>query len=532
MPQNLGNIAYTTARALATENGFTDGVNGVSVTVSPGARSNQLKVVISEPVTNLFGAIAGYPTTTVAKHAVAEYERPVALGSPTNQFGNDPTIVPAPAHGTPQYPDLWANVAGPKSEKNKGDATLANVCSASGDHPDNCSNSSAGPNTDYNPKGYYYTIDVGPAASSPLDVQVFDPAFVHVGDNCGDDSDPAGGMPTSKLKLASQLPANFNSGFPMTAADIALRYSPLSTSLFCTGDNAFLGNTEGKASGTSLVPWTTYRVLGPDDTPADPTNNPPVAGCPAIDFPGTAGNLNTLLTSTTPIAGAPATLVKYFRQWYGDLHGEQPDRRRVLLASADRDQGERQCRTGRRWAQPVLDPGGVGRKLRDRQRQGLRPGQDVDLRERAVGRPDLLSRAGAAGCKGARAGAELLRHRRRGAEATACRSSHPPTQRRRRGTNHELGRLHLHAAAGQYRRSTLGGVRGDTGLGQPARSPESRTDAPSTASGYRCGFPYPTTTRARTSTPSVAGPRSSSPSRAMSPTPPHGRRTSKATPCA
>ncbi len=90
----------------------------------------------------------------------------------------------------------------------------------------------------------------------------------------------------------------------------------MSTSLFCTGDNAFLGNTEGKASGTLVVPWTTYRVLGPDDTPADPTNNPPVAGCPAIDFPGTAGNLNTLLTSTTPIAGAPATLVKYFRQWY------------------------------------------------------------------------------------------------------------------------------------------------------------------------------------------------------------------------
>ncbi len=220
MPQNLGNIAYTTARELATKNGFTDGVNGVSVTVSPGARSNQLKVVISEPVTNLFGAIAGYPTTTVAKHAVAEYERPVALGSPTNQFGNDPTIVPAPLHGTPTYPDLWANVAGPKSEKNKGDATLANVCSAPGDHPDNCSNSSAGPNTDYNPKGYYYTIDVGPAASTPLVVQVFDPAFVHVGDNCGDDSDPAGGSRAAIFQMRGQLPANFNTGFPMTAADI------------------------------------------------------------------------------------------------------------------------------------------------------------------------------------------------------------------------------------------------------------------------------------------------------------------------
>ncbi|HEX7522372.1 MAG TPA: hypothetical protein VF441_10000, partial [Acidimicrobiia bacterium] len=322
MPQNLGNIAYTTARALATENGFTDGVNGVTVTVSPGARSNQLKVVISEPVTNLFGAIAGFRTTTVAKHAVAEYERPVALGSPTNQFGNDPTIVPAPAHGTPQYPDLWANVAGPMSEKNKGDATLANVCDASGSRPDNCSNSTTGPNTDYNAKGYYYTIDVGPAASSPLDVQVFDPAFVHVGDNCGNDNDPNQGnlnshLLTSHLLQAQGLAANFNPGFPMTRADIINRYDPASTSLFCTGDQAFVsGTNEGMKSGVPLLPWTTYRVLGPDDTPADPTNNPPVAGCPAIDFPGTAGNLDTLLKSTNPIAGAPATLVKYFRQWY------------------------------------------------------------------------------------------------------------------------------------------------------------------------------------------------------------------------
>ncbi|HEX2737528.1 MAG TPA: pilus assembly protein TadG-related protein, partial [Acidimicrobiia bacterium] len=314
MPQNLGNIAYTTARALATENGFTDGVNGVSVTVSPGARSNQLKVVISEPVTNLFGAIAGYPTTTVAKHAVAEYERPVALGSPTNQFGNDPTIVPAPAHGTPTYPDLWANVAGPRSEKNKGDATLANVCSASGAHPDNCSNNNNGPNTDYNAKGYYYTIDVGPAASTPLSVQVFDPAFVNVGDNCGNDTAPSplAGLQSSHLLLAQGLAANFNAGFPMTRADIINRYDPAATSLFCTGDNAFTATTEGNG----VLPWTTYRVLGPDDTPADPTNNPPVAGCPAIDFPGTAGNLDTLLRSTTPIAGAPDTLVKYFRQWY------------------------------------------------------------------------------------------------------------------------------------------------------------------------------------------------------------------------
>ena len=310
MPENTGNIAYTTARALATENGFTNGVNGVTVAVSPGARANQLKVVISEPVTNLFGAIMGFKTTTVVKHALAEYERPVALGSPTSQFGNDPTFTPAPAHGSLQYPDLWAVVAGPKTEKQTGDATLSTLCGFlpnSTNVPDNCSNSSAGPNTDYSAKGYYYAIDVGPSPAANLNVQVFDPAFVHVGNNCGDDSDPGGGFATSHLLLASQLPANFNATFPMTAADIANRYDPSAASRFCTGDDN---------EGTGALTWTTYKLLGPDDTPADPTDNPAVPGCPAIDFPGTAGNLDTLLKATAPIAGAPDPLVNYFRQWY------------------------------------------------------------------------------------------------------------------------------------------------------------------------------------------------------------------------
>ncbi len=318
MPENTGNRAYTTARALATENGFTNGVNGVTVAVSPGARANQLKVVISEPVTNLFGAIMGFKTTTVVKHAIGEYERPVALGSPTSQFGNDPTFTPAPAHGTLRYPDLWAVVAGPNTQKQTGDATLSALC---GNVPDNCSNSAAGPNTDYSAKGYYYAIDVGPSPAPSLNVQVFDPAFVAVGDNCGDDVDPnpkgtppGGGFAWSHLLLASQLPANFNATFPMTAADIANRYDPRPSSGFCTGDDN--ESLPGANDPNGPLTWTTYKLLGPDDTPADPTDNPAVTGCPAINFPGTAGNLDTLLPATTATAGAPSPLVKYFRQWY------------------------------------------------------------------------------------------------------------------------------------------------------------------------------------------------------------------------
>ena len=66
---------------------------------------------------------------------------------------------------------------GPSSNKSKGDAIQSTIC----DGADNCS----GSNTDYDPNGYFYGIDVQSSAS-PLTVQAFDPEFAHVGDNCGD----------------------------------------------------------------------------------------------------------------------------------------------------------------------------------------------------------------------------------------------------------------------------------------------------------------------------------------------------------
>ena len=54
MPENVGNRAYLTAEDLSSENGFTNGSDGVTVTTAPGELPNQLKVTISvqhqEPV--------------------------------------------------------------------------------------------------------------------------------------------------------------------------------------------------------------------------------------------------------------------------------------------------------------------------------------------------------------------------------------------------------------------------------------------------------------------------------------------------
>jgi hypothetical protein len=210
------------------------------------------------------------------------------MGSPINQFGNDPTIS-SPVHGSTRYPDFWTNVFGPSSLKSKGDAIQSTVCDGVAD---NCS----GTNKDYDPNGYFYGVDVQ-SSGTPLTVQAFDPEFAHVGDNCGNNDN------NSNLAGAALLAPNFNPKFSVT--DPATRYNPASNSPYCTGDMYY-------TEGNGVVPWTVYKLRAPDLT-ADPTDNPVVC---SVEFPGYMGDLAAALQATTPQAGAPGLFVSYFRQWY------------------------------------------------------------------------------------------------------------------------------------------------------------------------------------------------------------------------
>jgi Flp pilus assembly protein TadG len=301
MPENTGNIAFTTAKQIASKNGYTDGQDGVKITVKKGVRPNQLKVIIEENVENYFGALVGASNTTIVKHAVGEYERSVNMGSPINQFGNNPEGLTAiPATPTNAYPQFWANVFGPKSGKGKGDAYQSNYCSGS---VDNCSGTT---NLDYDTNGYFYGIEVASGSTGPLQVDVFDPAFAHVGDNCGN---------TNNLSGAAALPVNFNPQFAV--ANPSVRYNIGAQSPYCTGDMYY--SDTGENGGPA---WTTYHLRGPDDTPNDPTNNPIVC---SINFPGYNADLKAALQATTPQANAPALFVAYFRQWYRICTVNNPD---------------------------------------------------------------------------------------------------------------------------------------------------------------------------------------------------------------
>lgn len=306
MPDNVGNQAFTTARTIASENGFADGVNGVSITTTPGALPNQLKVSISVPTHNPWGQIVGYGSTTIVRTAVAEYQLPQNLGSPQNIYGNDPESAAA-------QPQFWGNVFGPSSNKDKGDAiqsagpnAAVSLCNA-----DNCTPG----NKDYDPNGYFYGIDVPAGVTGSLNVQVWDPAFVHVGDNCTD-ANAVNSLNAATTLTAAQIPGYSGSIPPAT------RYASGSASAFCNGDMYY---SDGSNTAN---PWTVWTLRAPDVTPWDPTNNPIVC---QSEFPGIypetsndqpngtvdSTRLKTLLQQSTAYPGTnpPRTFASFFRQW-------------------------------------------------------------------------------------------------------------------------------------------------------------------------------------------------------------------------
>jgi len=312
MPDNVANKAFTTAQSIAAENGFTNASNGVTVTTAAGTLPNQLKVTISIATHNPWGALVNYGSTTIARSAVAEYQLPQNLGSPQNVYGNDPESAAA-------QPQMWGNLFGPSSTKSKGDAiqsagpkAASSLCDA-----DNCTNHV---NADYNTSGYFYGIDVPAGMTSPLNVQVYDPAFVHVGDNCGSsDANANTSLNNAATLTAAQIP-----GYTTMSPTIApsTRYASSGSSLFCNGDN-YYGDGANSAN-----PWTLWSLRAPDTSNWNPTNNPII--CQA-EFPGVypettnnlpngtvdANALKTLLQQSTSYAGTnPArTFASFFRQW-------------------------------------------------------------------------------------------------------------------------------------------------------------------------------------------------------------------------
>ncbi|MCU1426392.1 MAG: hypothetical protein JWL83_392 [Actinomycetia bacterium] len=233
--------AVSRAQAIASSNGFTNGVNGTVVSATQQAVPSRLKVDVKRSFPTLFARVLGFNSLTVHKSAIADYDQPVAMGSPSNTFGNQPDCS-NPCTNSPgsENPQLWFNVAGPLSTKVSGDAFTSTLCNVNGTTPDNCPGTANG-NTDYDGKGYDYVVhDSG--TSGLVDIQVFDPAFVGVNDKCDDPS------------LAALYASTGNNP----------RYATGSASQYCTGDQYF---SYSDPYANKPPPTTQYTVTWDPGTP-------------------------------------------------------------------------------------------------------------------------------------------------------------------------------------------------------------------------------------------------------------------------
>jgi hypothetical protein len=276
------------------------GTATLRICTGPGDRADQYRVAVVKKVQNLFGGIFGIDTTTVRANSTGEYLRPLVMGSPSNQYGNDPDA----DDSLVTYPNFWGNIAGGSTNKGNGDAYTAGSCDSA---TDGCSSSGLGANLDVKPQGYIYSVTA--RSAGPIELQAFDPGFVAVGDVCWDDGIHA---PPNGLTAASNLPnVPFYPQGETNTADIHKRYQPITTGdqndpglHYCNGDISF---------GGGPPPETTYTILKAA-VPGDPSSATPV--CAPTTYPGlVTPDLSVPLAFGTTVPGAPAPLATYFRQW-------------------------------------------------------------------------------------------------------------------------------------------------------------------------------------------------------------------------
>ncbi len=279
--------AYSTARQYATTNGYTSGT-GTLVSPSLAGGSTRLRVDVSQDVPNIFGSLLGRPTTTVARHAVAEFAGPVPLGSPCNRFGDDPDPGSNISSNCSAAGNFFAMVGSEAVDKVQGDAFQNGECSTS--TSDGCT---SGTNTDYDDDGYVYTITLRQPVTN-LTIEAFDPAQVVVGATCASNT-------TNRLSGAAALPASRT-----VVSNPSTRYQ-VGAGDWCTGDSEFSGDGLAKAQ---------FTVRSPGTNPWEPTAWPVMGGsCAPKTFQPYNGNLQTVLDKTTSAYSARPDVAANFRQW-------------------------------------------------------------------------------------------------------------------------------------------------------------------------------------------------------------------------
>ncbi len=327
MPDDLGGSsrAVAAARALVVSNGF----DPATMVVSQGPRRTAVEVQLSSTVQNGLATAIAIDETTLTRSATGEFTGPAPLGSPCNVHGNEPISGSEPSQlpnpsptNCSSFPKFWSTVVGPEVYKTQGDQFSPRKC---GGGESGCASSANGAtNLDFTTAGgngqdgYVVTVSVREPLSGPLQIQLYDPAYVDTSSTCSD-------LPnwSSRPNSPNDFTTNARERYRNNPAPIsATRPS------YCTGDN----DNAGLRFGSGEVPTiTSFGLLSPTDTlnPFSPSVNANnrVPSC-SVQYPGfskTGGNNNEWeslpdglapgATAVDQLSSNDGQLTRLFHQW-------------------------------------------------------------------------------------------------------------------------------------------------------------------------------------------------------------------------
>jgi Putative Flp pilus-assembly TadE/G-like len=304
MPNDLPS-AQVVALKVAAQNGYKNGVNA-TVTATQEPQPSRIRVTVRTTITNFFAGLVGYNTQTITRDAVADFQGPVPMGSPTSKLGQDPDDCDPATAGS--CANFWLNTSGPKGTKREGDRFATEVCNNG-----SVAGCAGTVNSEYSSTGYLFRIRVNSIqAGQPLVLQVYDPAWMLTEDFCNNGNMPSN-LQQNNIPALTGAPWNITNVVPAGPGNIS-RYATSGAgqsinsggTRWCTGD-------QNAGGGAGNIQNTTYIVRKPDLSPWDDTNNV-VAECAPAYFRGINAPLQTLLDPTN--VSNDATYVKnYFHRW-------------------------------------------------------------------------------------------------------------------------------------------------------------------------------------------------------------------------
>ncbi|MCP3909947.1 MAG: hypothetical protein GY713_03235 [Actinomycetia bacterium] len=281
-------LAQAEALDIAGRNGFTNGVDDITITVTD-IGDTQLRVEIVDNTVPTFFTQIIRPDITIGRASTAEYVRPIPMGSPENFLGNDP------ADSSMSQPNYWLATFGPNTNKGSGDRYHTyNNC---GGADIGCS---GGFNQEFEPDGYIYTTEVTALQGQPLNFEIFDPLHHNYGDHCTEEV----GWLFNDASDNTWYQDNFEGPGAPLGESPPERFERGNTT-WCSGDNGLNGNYT-----------MTVIVREPDATAFTNTDNPIVC---AVNFeslvPSDQADLVSRLLDNTPYGELALPFRDYFRNW-------------------------------------------------------------------------------------------------------------------------------------------------------------------------------------------------------------------------